>query len=123
MAETEISDLKINTSKPFTCLICGNTFESKDVLNAHKTKEHDFKIISTHRITSQVIRRYLEPVPKDPEFENLCKGSPGYKAVERRNICILCFKQATQILCLEYDDGCTNFELYCDTHASELGIT
>ena len=39
--------LRINTSKPFTCLICGNTFESKEILNDHKIKEHDFKSISS----------------------------------------------------------------------------
>jgi hypothetical protein len=37
--------LTINTSKPFTCLICGKTFESKEILDAHKQREHDFKII------------------------------------------------------------------------------
>jgi hypothetical protein len=34
-------------SIPLMCLIGGNLFESRDILNTHKTKEHDFKIIRT----------------------------------------------------------------------------
>jgi len=48
MAESgEINKIR---STPLICLICGNLFESQDILNPHKIKEHDFKIIRTEGV-------------------------------------------------------------------------
>jgi hypothetical protein len=41
----ESGGLRISTNKPLTCLMCGKRFESKEILNAHKVREHDFKVL------------------------------------------------------------------------------
>jgi hypothetical protein len=42
----ESSGLTISSSKHFTCLICGKKFESKEILNAQKEREHSLSITS-----------------------------------------------------------------------------
>jgi hypothetical protein len=42
----ESGSLRIGRSKPFTCLICNKTFESKNTLDAHKQREHSMSITS-----------------------------------------------------------------------------
>ena len=61
-----------------------------------------------------VKRRYLKPIPPDPEFESMRKTTHKYKTRERSKMCITCPNLATQWLCCDVD-GATFTERYCDT--------
>jgi hypothetical protein len=74
-----------------------------------------------------VKRKYLKPIPPDPEFEqekaklNKYKWTARYNTILRGRKCITCNNMATQLLCSDMD-GITFIEKYCDACASKLNL-
>jgi hypothetical protein len=76
-----------------------------------------------------VKRRYLKPIPPDPEFEQekaklnkyKYKWTARYNTMLRGKKCITCNNMATQLLCSDMD-GATFIEKYCDICASKLKL-
>lgn len=65
-----------------------------------------------------VKRQYLKPVPPDPEFENMTKGTGDYQSKVRQRKCVTCSNPATQMLCSDLD-GIILTERYCDNCIKE----
>jgi hypothetical protein len=68
-----------------------------------------------------VKRRYLKPMPPDPEFENMSKTTAHYKHKLMGKRCITCNNIATQLLCHDVD-GATFIEKYCEACASKIKL-
>lgn len=70
---SETRRLRTSTSKPFTCLICGKVFESEEILNAHKLREHDCKILS--------------PMDTTIEMKTIKVSDESYKELTKLGVC------------------------------------
>jgi hypothetical protein len=69
---------------------------------------------------SQAVRRkYLKPMPSDPRLEKMDKKTFEYRSRMHIRECIMCDKEATQLLCFE-GDGYSKIEKYCDFHVTQL---
>jgi hypothetical protein len=65
-----------------------------------------------------VKRQYLKPIPHDPIFEQMKKGTNDYRTKVRQRKCLMCDNPATQMLCSDMD-GITLFRKYCDNCIKE----
>jgi hypothetical protein len=68
-----------------------------------------------------VKRRYVKPIPHDPSFKQMKKGTNDYKNKVRQRKCLMCDNVATQMLCSDMD-GITFIEKYCDACASKIKL-